>query len=96
MSRNVKTPNVRCLAETQDVELPPGPCSVFRFRGIKTSINRDEGGEFIEMVIPARPMPESLLKGLDELVLTDAQRFEIEETLGTMTAMNYLMDRRLR
>lgn len=89
-----KSENVRRIAGTQDIVPPEGPCNVFRFRGISTSIHRDEAGEFIEMVVPVRPVSEAFRNALKELDLTEAQQFEIKESLGNMTAMNFLMAHR--
>lgn len=87
-----KTETPQRLAEIG--EYPNGPGNIMKFRGIRASLLRDSEGDYLELILPVQPMPESLLKGLKEANLKESQCFEIEQAIGNMTAMNFLFEQR--
>lgn len=77
--------------KTTETRVPDGPFRTLRFRGIETRIDIDGIGEYVEMLVPTKPVPDSLHKGLLESGLSDSQREEIYAAVAEMAAMNYLL-----
>ena len=61
------------------------------FRGLNAKIEKDEQGEFLEIIVPCTELPQDLYKLLKGCELTTAQSEEIVEAISQMTAMNYMM-----
>lgn len=81
MARNVSTP----------VDDRFEHVNTLRFRGVRSRIERDDKGEYLEIDIPAIHMPAEVQDALCKTNLRESQREEILIAISELTTLNALM-----